>query len=588
MFQWNSVCAKFSAEEEKITILCEKQVFSYDIEVFKNVFENITASSITNTKLTSDKTGTKPMLGKFGNLHIWSYLISTEALDEYRTCKNLTKTGDIFDWNKAEITVVSSTVEEHDYISLCAPNIPGLTMIPELADYDTVESICQKLGGNIMAFNDTKEKENMVEMYNAHKICQSNYNMWSGFNDRELEGTLIDSNKNEINYQDFHPGEPNGGEFENCAAIKSANLKHIDIGCGAKLCGACNFSKLPQLRLRGKIQGKYNYDKIYYWTRATNQGKFIFEGIKNNKIYQNSFGTWILTDIKTGQALLQLEDKHYPMGRFEWIKIQDNQTVMLSFDACKDDQFNCKNGKCISLTQRCNEKKDCSDNSDEEECSYLQMPDDYNQGVAPLGYDKSGVLELRISSFKLEIDDIVDINNLINLQFGFITTWRDTRLTFENLNTNGISQLTDFEKNMIWKPLYTIWKLDSDGLQADESFACITSNALKEGKASGTDNIIASKNYDGSWVELNYMQWFKAKVICINDQLQLFPFDENTCNFHLSLYGSLQAWEDLDIPEGNIRFNTNYSLKAPKDNIKMYSVERLSSNLTKNGRIEIK
>ena len=39
---------------------------------------------------------------------------------------------------------------------------------------------------------------------------------------------------------------------------------------------------------------------------------------------------------------------------------------MISFDTCKDDEFNCEKGYCIPLDRRCDLKNDCEDKSDEE------------------------------------------------------------------------------------------------------------------------------------------------------------------------------------------------------------------------------
>ena len=41
---------------------------------------------------------------------------------------------------------------------------------------------------------------------------------------------------------------------------------------------------------------------------------------------------------------------------------------MYLFLGCKRNEFACNNGKCISETQKCNQKDDCGDGSDEQEC----------------------------------------------------------------------------------------------------------------------------------------------------------------------------------------------------------------------------
>lgn len=37
-------------------------------------------------------------------------------------------------------------------------------------------------------------------------------------------------------------------------------------------------------------------------------------------------------------------------------------------ERCSDDQFTCKNSQCISVTQRCDGTRHCSDGSDELSC----------------------------------------------------------------------------------------------------------------------------------------------------------------------------------------------------------------------------
>ncbi|OBS78204.1 hypothetical protein A6R68_19406 [Neotoma lepida] len=39
-----------------------------------------------------------------------------------------------------------------------------------------------------------------------------------------------------------------------------------------------------------------------------------------------------------------------------------------SVKECEEDQFRCRNERCIPLVWRCDEDNDCSDNSDEDDC----------------------------------------------------------------------------------------------------------------------------------------------------------------------------------------------------------------------------
>lgn len=37
---------------------------------------------------------------------------------------------------------------------------------------------------------------------------------------------------------------------------------------------------------------------------------------------------------------------------------------------CEENQFECRNGRCIEFDERCNKNNDCFDNSDEENCEH--------------------------------------------------------------------------------------------------------------------------------------------------------------------------------------------------------------------------
>ena len=94
-------------------------------------------------------------------------------------------------------------------------------------------------------------------------------------------------------------------------------------------------------------------------------------------------------------------------------------------------------------------------------------------------------------------------------------------------------------------------------------------------------------NFLGDNTNLEYRQWFKTKVICKNAHLHLFPFDENTCDFKVSLYGTLQSW-DIKTNKPNIKFNISFELKKPNETIKMYVVDEMTSEISDFGQIQIR
>ena len=82
---------------------------------------------------------------------------------------------------------------------------------------------------------------------------------------RKLDGTWFDSNTDElINMEKmWRPGQPNGGNLQECALYHGEDGNYYDDQCSYKSCFVCSWDKRPVFTLRGlctdsNIDMKYN------------------------------------------------------------------------------------------------------------------------------------------------------------------------------------------------------------------------------------------------------------------------------------------------------------------------------------------
>ena len=134
--------------------------------------------------------------------------------------------------------------------------------------------------------------------------------------------------------------------------------------------------------------------------------------------------------------------KHLCLSRF--------QIYFCSGCQCQDNEYECDDGGCINIEQRCNEVRDCKDNSDEDDCRTLDFDvEQYHKDKPPLPFTGMGVAGTkyglsRRTSVKVDVV-VMSLNTFQELEMTFkatvklVMTWRDNRLNFRNIKFGGIS-----------------------------------------------------------------------------------------------------------------------------------------------------
>ena len=106
-------------------------------------------------------------------------------------------------------------------------------------------------------------------------------------------------------------------------------------------------------------------------------GHHSFQGYRDTVLYLDpDTNLWRLESYTYPHIYATLESEEYPLGTFTWTIYNDeacyadgNSTeVTLNFNACTDDEFNCRDGSCVPIAGRCDGRIDCPDRTDEIDC----------------------------------------------------------------------------------------------------------------------------------------------------------------------------------------------------------------------------
>ena len=187
----------------------------------------------------------------------------------------------------------------------------------------------------------------------------------------------------------------------------------------------------------------------------------------------------------------------------------ETNSLKLSLTACPKGSFNCDDGMCIDLANKCDSSSDCLDDSDEKNCTILVFSNGYNKDIIPIGKhnDQSHLKSTVVVGMSiLDILDI-DISGTVRLKLNVILEWIDPRLDYLNLkNQSSLNVLNSNESGSIWKPdIVYVNKEPSDYYVNVEPEISVVNNILvKPQILDWNPDMITEYLYSG---ETNPLQW---------------------------------------------------------------------------------
>ena len=191
------------------------------------------------------------------------------------------------------------------------------------------------------------------------------------------------------------------------------------------------------------------------------------------------------------------------------------------------------------MTNHCDGIYDCTDYSDEKDCSKLILNEDsYNSELPPFERGKS--VDIDTSIFLLNINR-VELPTLFDVKIQLVLTWRDYRLKYFNLQESG-NIIEDEIQLELWTPPIQFSNTEKQVLLNDKK-AII--EILKRGNFVYNDLTDVHEGYifKGSDNDIKYSREYQEHFYCSFD-LRYYPFDKQTCtvdvNIPISFMGQMK------------------------------------------------
>jgi len=496
--------------------------------------------------------------GEVSELNLWDTILSDDDVLALGHCKSFLK-GNILPWQKNWIVNHGARILDVNSEMFCKED-GRLIVFPKRQPKPIGRDLCNSHGGQLITPSSKKENDKMMRLLMEHKdVCMeknpenpanTGKAVWLGLTKENNTWYSLHADKKNAIRNFAHWGKnPNMNITTDCSFVNTNgewNYENQESCLNLQLCTICKVIGNPVFTINGLCQNNvfdYNY---YLVTDDKNMIKY-YEGYKSSNIVKKD-NSWVFV-LKRGNGantrivtMFENDDYFFPVGRVSWnmydpkCGIKPEQKKKLSMSKCRfGEEFTCDSGNCIALDKRCNQNKDCDDESDENGCRLVQFPETYRKIQPPAPQSSSEPLPIYTFIEIIGIDEIDTLNMHVGLTLKIYMQWKDARLTFMNLIRNSGNKLTPEIAAQLWNPLqYVIHENALIGEIYPDSINEVEIRSIKPPIAMNPNNAIQDILYEGAYTIVTFKQRYRLLYRC-RFSLRYFPFDTQTCKFIMKM-----------------------------------------------------
>lgn len=389
-------------------------------------------------------------------VNVWDRALSAAEIGRMARCEDDPQ-GNYVSW---EAGWKLQEVESYEIPlgDFCKTEFDFTYWFPSLSHVES-QYMCPALGARHPSATNRDEQKTLLQKAEAKFTkdggCYDDF--WTTITDLQEEGVWRDGKRRVEEPINWGFQEPNGIEYENCAAIVPVGV--WDVNCNTNLkCVTCFFEGLQRFSLLGTCELEVR--NVYFMVTQPKVGELQFVGYGAYQIIQRE-GIWVWMNAVTNQTIATMEKArlNFPMGRRWWLLArnvcgQEGGRRRLLLSHCPPGYFTCDDATCIDLATRCDFKYDCLDNSDELDCQIVAFPEDYQYDLPPRIEEEDKEISLPITlSVSVESLAVNTLAMTLEASYTLALTWVDNRLKYRNLKVNStLNVVSTNTMRQLWTP----------------------------------------------------------------------------------------------------------------------------------------
>ena len=393
--------------------------------------------------------------GKISEFNLWNVTLSEHTIQNLANC-NASLKGNILAWEKSFLTVYGTGFITVDYTNFCTP-VKKLVPVFQRLSHDEAIAFCTVHGGYVYTPTSNETNKMLFEVFKNRtfecKQPHTPYLAWLGLEPSVNRTWRYPNDKSIVSY--INPYMVPVRKESACALLRDAQRweeRTYSECIKIKICFACQFDNEPIFTVTGFcINTKFNFN---FFLDQLRSGEIQYNGYKGNQI-RWEHGEWKLRreDVDISKVSpTKGNNLHHPLGRKLWTVNDsmcewDDKLQQLTISTCKMGKyFTCNSGHCVELSKLCDNVVDCTDASDEGNCTLILPKESYSLLESP---DVPGEFKpLWIAVNVIQFDDIDTLKMQLTLTMDIIMMWMDHRIKFANLiNNNDFPVATEINGN---------------------------------------------------------------------------------------------------------------------------------------------